>query len=44
MSLHARGDKVERVFRSTSVFVEHEGGKRYDSSRGAREGEAEGAG
>lgn len=52
MSLHARGggSKAARVFRSTSVFVEDEGGKRYDGSRkrgrkgGTREGEAEGAG
>lgn len=46
MSLHARGVKAARVFRSTSVFVEDEGGKRYDGStgRGTREGEAEGAG
>lgn len=47
MSLHARRGKAARVFRSTSVFVEDEGGKRYDGSTGEgrwREGEAEGAG
>lgn len=34
VSLHARGVKAARVFRSTSVFVEDEGGKRYDGSTG----------